>query len=234
MAKGKKKAKQSAEEIEKDRLEAHAKEAINEALEAAESQMGASTPFVEAAEREQSSPTEEGSLKEGQEPSTFEPTGEKLEVSEDELLPEEEKVIVSVVAEKYKDTYIANAKMQGIAGKAARRSNWDWLAQQLAKECLGDKESIDIGKFIAVLEANGVDYSKWTNRNRGWEGRFRMTGRVVLQKVVADSGALKLPDGEMVEAPADWCERFKTKKASSKAAAVKSEAVPEAEPASQF
>jgi hypothetical protein len=215
MAKGSKKAKKptkaEAEQIEKDRLEAHAREGINEALEEVErSYEPVVGPNVQVGEfvdqPDQGEPTENGEQTEGQ-------------LAEGEKEPEE-KEIVSVVAPKYKDSYIANAKANGIAGKAARRSNWDWLAQQLAKACLGEKESIDIGKFIAVLEVNGVDYSKWTNRNRGWEGRFRMTGRVVLQKVVADRGSLLLPEGVVVEAPEEWRERFKTKKAAPKAAAV--------------
>jgi len=65
-----------------------------------------------------------------------------------------------------------------------------------------------------------------------------MTGRVVLQKVVADNGVLKLPDGVSEIAPEEWRERFKTKKAAKVAAVVSEKApvetAPEAEPASQF
>ncbi len=237
MAKGSKKAKKptkaEAEQIEKDRLEAHAREGINEALEEVERSY---EPVVGA--NVQTTEFEEGSLKEGGVEPISTPVSENMGAGEPtEETPEEKEILdteeqrvedepegekpepVSVVAPKYKDTYIANAKANGIAGKAARRSNWDWLAQQLAKACLGEKESIDMGKFVAVLDANGVDHSKWTNRNRGWEGRFRMTGRVVLQKIVADRGTLLLEDGP-VEAPAEWRERFKTKKAAPKAAPV--------------
>jgi hypothetical protein len=38
-----------------------------------------------------------------------------------------------------------------------------------------------------------------------------MTGRVALQKKVADAGVLHTPDGSEWLAPAEWCERYKTK-----------------------
>ena len=116
----------------------------------------------------------------------------------------------SIVAEKFKTKYIENARALGVAGKAAKRSNWDWLAQEIAAECLKEKEKIDIQEFMDLLELNGVDYSKWTNRNKGWEGRFRMTGRVALQRIVANQGHLKKKMSESIPPPA-WVERFKTK-----------------------
>ena len=124
---------------------------------------------------------------------------------------EDQKPVTTVVADKYKTAYIANAKEKGIAGKAAKRSNWDWLAEQLAKACLVEKEKISIERFIEVLDLNGVNHSKWTNRNRGWEGRFRMTGRVVLQKKVADANCLYLPGNVEVVPPPEFVARFKTK-----------------------
>jgi hypothetical protein len=128
-----------------------------------------------------------------------------------EITEEEPKESISVVKDKFKVKYIENARALGLGGKAAKRSNWDWLSQQLATFCLNDKHSIDIGAFTDVLDANGVDHSRWTNRNRGWEGRFRMTGRVALQKVVANAGVLKWPTGSESEAPAEFIEKYKTK-----------------------
>jgi hypothetical protein len=129
-----------------------------------------------------------------------------MDPSEDEEEPKPN----SVVAEKFKLKYIENARAAGIAGKAAKRSSWDWLAQRIAEQCLGEKEKINIDDFMDLLDCNGVDHSKWTNRNKGWEGRFRMTGRVVLQKVVANNGVLKTMTGESVPPP-EWVERFKKK-----------------------
>jgi hypothetical protein len=117
----------------------------------------------------------------------------------------------SVVKEKFKIKYLEQARAAGIAGKAAKRSNWDWLSREIAARCLNEQHKISIPCFTEILEANGVDYSRWTNRNKGWEGRFRMTGRVALQKIVANKGMLMLKDGTEVQAPSEWCERYKTK-----------------------
>lgn len=114
----------------------------------------------------------------------------------------------SVVRHAYKAKYAERAVAAGLGRKAAQRSAWDWLAQTLAGECLGAGDKIDIGKFLAILEANGVDHSRWQNRSKGWEGRLRMTGRLALQKVVAEKMELALPDGEVLVAPAEWVAKF--------------------------
>lgn len=138
--------------------------------------------------------------------------GKPVDPSDDEGVEvDEERVPNSIVKPKFKDKYAANAAAIGDTRKQVKRSNWDWLSQQLAAACLSDKGKIEIGAFTDILDANGVDHSRWTNRNKGWEGRFRMTGRVALQKVVANAGVLKTPGGTELEAPADFIERYKTK-----------------------
>jgi len=149
------------------------------------------------------------------------PEPEVNEAVDEEMSPEEQAALAevegeaakpnSVVLPKFKVKYLENARALGIPGKAAKRSNWDWLSQEIAGFCLNDKHKIDIGQFLRLLDANGVDYSKWTNRNKGWEGRLRMTGRVALQKVVANRGVLTFPDGNTIETPADFVARYKTK-----------------------
>jgi len=140
------------------------------------------------------------------EPDRDEPEDDAIEAEGEEKVPN------SIVKDKFKVKYIENAVAQGLTSKAAKRSNWDWLSQQLATFCLSDKGKIDIGAFTDVLGANGIDHAKWANRNKGWEGRFRMTGRVALQKVVANNGVLKWPSGlEDTPVPADFIERYKTK-----------------------
>ena len=159
------------------------------------------------------------------------PTDEQVQVAEkeamkelDEALPEldeenevefvaddeaEEQIKSGgVVKDVFKKRYIDNAIASGATHKAAKRSNWDWLAQEIAKFCLDDKGKIDIRAFVSLLNVNEVDHSRWTNRNRGWEGRFRMTGRVALQKIVATQGFLRFPDDLSVEAPAEWRNKF--------------------------
>jgi len=114
----------------------------------------------------------------------------------------------SVVQPKYKHRYAERAVSNGLKRKAAQRSAWDWLAQTIAGEALDKKDRLDVGRFLALLDANGVDHSRWTNRNKGWEGRLRMTGRLALQRIVAESGTLKTADGEELQAPAEWVAKF--------------------------
>lgn len=143
--------------------------------------------------------------------------GQQLSEHESEVeegAEEEPKEPNSIVKDKFKNRYIENAVINGVAHKAAKRSNWDWLSQQIAGYCLNEKHSINMDKFVALLDTNGIDHSRWTNRNRGWEGRFRMTGRVALQKVVAESGWLKFPDSDEASdihelAPPEWRARYK-------------------------
>jgi len=110
----------------------------------------------------------------------------------------------SVVASKYKHRYAQRAVAGGNKRKAAQRSNWDWLAQTIAAQCLDERDHLVVDRFLALLDANGVVHSRWTNRSKGWEGRLRMTGRLALQRVVAEAGAIQLPDGDECEAPAEW------------------------------
>jgi hypothetical protein len=114
----------------------------------------------------------------------------------------------SVVKPKYKVKYRDRARANGQTKKAAKRSAWDWLAQQLAGEVLDERSKLKVDAFLALLDANGVDHSRWTNRSPGWEGRLRMTGRLALQRVVAEAGVLCLADGEQLEAPAEWVAKF--------------------------
>jgi hypothetical protein len=110
----------------------------------------------------------------------------------------------SVVRPLYKHRYATRAVEAGDKRKRAQRSCWDWLAQTIAGEALDKKDRLDVDRFLALLDANGVDHSRWTNRSKGWEGRLRMTGRLALQRVVAEAGTLRTADGEELEAPAEW------------------------------
>lgn len=114
----------------------------------------------------------------------------------------------SVVKPAYKHRYAARAVEAGLKRKAAQRSTWDWLAQTIAGEALGKGDKLDVERFLALLDANGVDHSRWTNRSKGWEGRLRMTGRLALQRVVAEAGILRTADGDELEAPAEWVAKY--------------------------
>ncbi len=110
----------------------------------------------------------------------------------------------SVVKSAYKARYAERAVANGHARKAAQRSSWDWLAQTIAGECLRDGDRLDVPAFEALLDANGVAHAKWNRTTKGWQGRLRMTGRLALQRVVAEAGVLHTADGETLEAPEDW------------------------------
>jgi len=101
----------------------------------------------------------------------------------------------SVVKVGYKVKYKERAMAAGLKGKAAKRSNGDWLAVQMRELVLTKKEKLDLDKLEALCEANelpGIG-ERWPNRNKGWEGRLRMTACLVLRKIVADNQALRVP-----------------------------------------
>jgi hypothetical protein len=109
----------------------------------------------------------------------------------------------SVVAVGYKRLYRNRALEAGRLGKAPKRSCDDWLARELAKVVLDDKERLVVSRLEAVLDENGVAHRNWNRVTPGWQGRLRMSGRMALQRIVAQRGALLL-DGESREAPEAW------------------------------
>lgn len=116
----------------------------------------------------------------------------------------------SVVASEYKAKYRERAdnmarKPKDISKKVLRRCNSDWLAIELARLTVDPKGHADVDAFTAILDANGVKHSHWKREGRGWQGRIRMTGRLALQRVVAENdGELALPDGTALKAPRTW------------------------------
>lgn len=102
----------------------------------------------------------------------------------------------TVVPVGYKAAYRAKATAMGRTSKAAKRCNNDWLAQELEGECIGKGGVFDLPRFVAILEANGVDANRWPSRTNGWEGRLRMTGAIVLRGVVGKSGVFRTPENE--------------------------------------
>lgn len=122
----------------------------------------------------------------------------------------------SVVKPTYKLAYAARALEaripKGVSRKVAARSCGDWLAMQIAKHCIVGKNTLDVEKFEALLDANGVEHRHWNRTTKGWQGRLRMTGRLALQRVVAEAdGELLVPgeDGEqIVAAPKSWVAKF--------------------------
>jgi hypothetical protein len=75
----------------------------------------------------------------------------------------------------------------------------------MAELTLTPKAKLDLDRFEALMEANGIDCSRWPNRNNGWEGRLRMTAGLVLRKEMAEraDGILNLADGTERTMPED-------------------------------
>lgn len=148
------------------------------------------------------------------------PTAQEL--ADDAEIDAQIKLTNSVVKVAYKLRYKLRARQNGQKSKAAKRSAWDWLAQQLAGEVLDKTGKISIDKAAAIFVCNGIEEpeaidenghynpekSRWGNQSKGWEGRYRMTGGLALRTVVAEQGFLALPDGEQLEAPAEWVAKY--------------------------
>lgn len=119
----------------------------------------------------------------------------------------------SVVKPTYKLAYAARALEaripKGVSRKVVARSCGDWLSVQIAKACIVGKNTLDVPRFEALLEANGVAHSHWNRTTKGWQGRLRMTGRLALQRVVAEAdGELELADGSTIVAPRNWVAKY--------------------------
>lgn len=100
----------------------------------------------------------------------------------------------------------------------------DWLAVTLNARCLREGGFV-IEPMVAICEANGLDPQRWLKSStRGWQGRFRMTSRNALAKVVAVAGVMHVPaeanngEGDVeLTPPAEWIAAH-TPKARGKAA----------------
>lgn len=135
----------------------------------------------------------------------------------------------SVVGTGYKAKYAERAEnargRKGVARKVIARSCGDWLSLELAAKYLTTVEEVvgqddegnditktrqvlDVEAFEAMLEANGIDHTKWNKTTPGWQGRLRMTGRLALQRVVAEEGTLTHADGTTAKAPTSWCKQI--------------------------
>lgn len=100
----------------------------------------------------------------------------------------------TVVKTVYKHRYQDKAKARGLTDKASRRGNGDWLQRELQEETVGKDGKLNLPRLEAILDANGVDYSRWNRTTRGWEGRIRMSGSMVLRGIVGKSGIFRTPD----------------------------------------
>jgi hypothetical protein len=142
--------------------------------------------------------------------------GEQLEAAIEEV--EDEEAIGSVVPMHYRAIYAerGNANHCG-----------DWLAETLNGIFETDGR-FDANLFRIFLVANGVPMTgKWASLpesgQKGWEGRYRMNGRQILEKYAAKAGKLVFQTGEL-EVPAEALAALRAKHAKWLAKAEKAEA----------
>jgi len=129
----------------------------------------------------------------------------------------------SVVNRKYKLGYaeraIAARGKKGVDKRVVADSNGDWLALELAALIRPSKRATtDLDLFRAILDANGVDYSRLPIGTPNWQGRFRMNGGQMLRTAVAEAdGELVIPAFEgkhtqtseqTLTAPRAWVKRY--------------------------
>jgi hypothetical protein len=130
------------------------------------------------------------------------------EIEQQERLPN------SVVKASYKTKYKLRAMALGQKGKAAKRSNGDWLAEQMKGLVLDKREKLIVERLVEICEANELEgiLERWPNQSKGWEGRLRMTACLVLRKIVADNQALHVPgEDEPRIPPQDFITRNETR-----------------------
>jgi hypothetical protein len=103
-----------------------------------------------------------------------------------------------IVKGKYKARYAARGNPRGCN---------DWLQNTLAPLTLNEFGKLRVAEFEAILDANGVKHAHWNRTTNGWQGRLRMSGGIALRTKVAEQYGLMLPDGELIEAPVEFCDK---------------------------
>lgn len=127
----------------------------------------------------------------------------------------------SVVPEEYRALYREVS--------ASGQSCGDWLANFLDGQCLSPINGFNHEDFTHLLSHNSVDLTaKWAqlpiSGGRGWQGRYRMNGRQVLERHVARAGFVHGITGERFEVPADELAKLRAKHGKWLAKAEKAEA----------
>lgn len=122
---------------------------------------------------------------------------EELDAEPTEDEDDEELKAGGVVQSKYKAEYKARGRKADCG---------DWLALEL-EAIKGAATSAEWAQdYLALLDANGVDHSKYGRSSQGWFGRLRMSTGIALRRVVATQGFLRVgknkrtPDAEWIAA----------------------------------
>lgn len=110
---------------------------------------------------------------------------------------------LSIVPPEFKARYAEKAQ-GGRKPRILARSCGDWLASLLAKETLDEEGHLNIPKLDAIMNANGVDCSNINRSSPGWQGRLRMTGRVMLAAKARRSQVVVVPGRGRIATPREW------------------------------
>lgn len=134
-----------------------------------------------------------------------------LDAEEAEEAEEEDRPSSNIVAAKYRKRYEAESSTGQTCG--------DWLAEQLVADTInGFDGKLVVDALVAVFSNNGLDLTaKWAvqlnSGARGAIGRFRMSGRIVLEKHVALRGVYIDANGGAITPRADWLAAARTRHA---------------------
>jgi hypothetical protein len=113
-------------------------------------------------------------------------------------------------------TSVVKLKYRAIYKEEGHPSNCgDELAEKL-NNLVKNSKGTDMELFKLIMDANEIDMSKYRTSGLGWQGRYRMTGRIKLAKKLATTdGVMKLPpwvhEGEM-RMSGDWIAAQKFRK----------------------
>lgn len=123
---------------------------------------------------------------------------------------EEEKFSGSVVKEAYRVLYREVSSNGQNCG--------DWLAERMVDDTTGADGHLNIDDLTALFEKNGLNLNeKWAlgrfTQTRGWQGRYRMSGRIKLECLVTLNKMYVDPTGHQVLPPAGWLENMEAKHA---------------------
>lgn len=105
----------------------------------------------------------------------------------------------SVVAETYRQAY----RVQSSTGTTCG----DWLAERLTADTTGADGKVNIADLTHIFETNGLDLrAKWANpaKSNGWQGRYRMSGRLALEKRIALARVYRDHQGAVIHPHAEW------------------------------
>ena len=113
---------------------------------------------------------------------------------------------------------ITNKYRQQYALRGDRDSCGDWLSDELHGDFKTKHGRFDPDKFIEFLTLNGVDCDegdRWMKgpieKKRGWQGRFRMSGRVKLERALLERGFIRHLDGSSKVVPREFLEGLAAK-----------------------